>query len=60
MASKADLERDVRQLRQQMAALDKRCQEREDKLIWVLETIEPFIDVMTYAQKEALEGIKPS
>jgi hypothetical protein len=52
MASKIELERNIRLLRNQMAELEIRCQQRGDKLMMVFEAIEPFFGIMTEAQQK--------
>ena len=56
MMSKVELEREVKLLRQQMVRMEERCQQREDKLMKIFESLEPFLTVMTEAQRRALEA----
>ena len=45
--NKPDLRSEVKALRFQMAALHKRCNEREDKLVEILFILEPFINALS-------------
>jgi len=58
MASKVELERQVKLLRNQMAKLKKRCEEREDRLVSLIETIGPFLPILhDAAQKQIMANI---
>lgn len=51
MISKIELRSQIKLLRAQMDNLEVKCQEREDKLLNVLLTLEPFVEVLTSAAK---------
>lgn len=61
--SKLDDRMAIRQLRIQLANLEKRCQKREDKVVELFERIEPFFPVMSEEARKILEdaakGVKP-
>ena len=48
-----DLRLDIKALRNQMANLEQRCQEREDKIAELFEVIAPFFEIMSDAQLES-------
>jgi hypothetical protein len=52
--TKQDLTRNLATIRNQMAALELKCQEREDKLLKVLLALEPFVKVLTSAQQKEM------
>ncbi len=55
MAKNANIYLEIKALRRQIVSLEKRCQEREDKITKVLMAIEPFVEVLTKAQQLELE-----
>ena len=54
MISKIELRAQIKLLRAQMDNLEVKCQEREDKLFKLLLTLEPFVEMLTIAQKKEL------
>jgi hypothetical protein len=52
--TKQELTTSLKTLRNQMAALELKCQEREDKLLKVLLALEPFVQVLTSAQQKEM------
>jgi hypothetical protein len=57
--TKQELTTELKALRSQMGLLELKCKEREDKLLKVLLSLEPFVKVLTSAQqKEMMEKIK--
>lgn len=58
MPSKTDLQREIKNVRQQMVTLEKRCQEREDRMLKVLLSFEPFLPALSEAaQRELLNSL---
>ena len=45
--SKMDLRVQIKQLRQQMADLEDKCKEREDKLMNLIFVLEPFLNALS-------------
>jgi len=57
--SNTELRGQIKLLRAQINNLEVRCQEREDRLLKLLETLEPFVEVLTDAQqKKIMESIE--
>lgn len=56
MMSKVELQRQIKMLRGQMARLEASSQEREDKLMEMIERIEPFFSIMAESQQLQLLG----
>jgi hypothetical protein len=52
--TKQELTHNVKALRNQINKLEVRCQEREDKLLKVLLSLEPFVQVLTSAQQKEM------
>ncbi len=53
--SKIELRAQIKLLRAQINNLEVKSQEREDKMIKVLLTLEPFVEVLTKAQQLEVE-----
>ena len=51
MAKHANIYLEIKALRRQLATLEKKCQEREDKMTKVLMALEPFVEALTKAQQ---------
>jgi hypothetical protein len=54
MISKIELRAQIKLLRAQMDNLEVKSQEREDKLLKILLTLEPFVEVLTSAQQKTM------
>ena len=54
MMNKHELRQEIRALRHQMANLETKCQEREDKMLEVFAAISPFFEIMSEAQQREL------
>jgi hypothetical protein len=51
---KADLRAEIKALRYQMAKLEKRCKEREDRVVKVCFILEPFMAVLSPEQNKKI------
>ena len=57
--SNTELRGQIKLLRAQINNLEVKCQEREDRLLKLLETLGPFFEVLTGAQqKKIMESIE--
>lgn len=54
MTNNIELRQQIKLLRTQMANLEVKCQEREDKVVKVLMALEPFVEVLTTAQQKQM------
>lgn len=55
MPSKTDLYRELKNLRKQFTDLEKKCQDREDKLVKILFAVEPFLPTLSEAAQREIE-----
>lgn len=57
--TKQELRRELKVLRDRVALVETKCQERENKLMSFLISLEPFLDSLSPdAQKKIMEGIE--
>jgi len=45
--NKIELRQQIKMLRTQMANVEKRCQEREDKIVDLISALEPFLNTLS-------------
>jgi hypothetical protein len=53
--TKIDIRGEIKALRFQMSNLEKKCQEREDKIIHIIELLEPAIAVLSPEMKKQIK-----
>tara|TARA_R110000782_G_C14819221_1_gene413849 strand:+ start:6056 stop:6256 length:201 start_codon:yes stop_codon:yes gene_type:complete len=51
---KAELRQEIKALRFQMAKLEERCKEREDKLVNLIFALEPFLNALSPEMHEKI------
>ena len=52
--TKMEMNNEIKRLRIQMANLEEKCKAREDKLVWLIEVLEPFLEGIAEAQKAGI------
>lgn len=54
---KADLRQEIKALRYQMANLEEKCKEREDKMMRLFFMLEPFLNALSPETQQQILGV---